>query len=49
MKQDPREFTSDYILEEYRKLNEINWTNDGEGIEDEVSMEELDFYPDNEF
>lgn len=37
--QDPRDFTSDEILESYVRLNEIRWDGEEESIE-EIELEE---------
>ena len=30
MNNDPIEFSSDYILDQYRKINEVNWRGDND-------------------
>lgn len=38
--QGPKEFTSDYILETYRQLNEIDWGRDDSEDEEEIIPDE---------
>ena len=46
---DPKEFTSDEINNNSVILNEIDWTNDGEGVEDSSLFDDdFDFTPNEE-